>query len=70
MSCKCLHTPQNYDAPVPAVCGAHCLKISRFRLVCLFGSSPVNAAGETPVDMARRFKNAECKDLVGGGKGA
>uniref|UniRef100_A0A670Y653 ArfGAP with SH3 domain, ankyrin repeat and PH domain 3 n=1 Tax=Pseudonaja textilis TaxID=8673 RepID=A0A670Y653_PSETE len=30
----------------------------------------VNAAGETPLDMARRFKNAECKDLVGGGKGA
>uniref|UniRef100_A0A8C5WXK2 ArfGAP with SH3 domain, ankyrin repeat and PH domain 3 n=1 Tax=Laticauda laticaudata TaxID=8630 RepID=A0A8C5WXK2_LATLA len=30
----------------------------------------VNAGGETPLDMARRFKNAECKDLVGGGKGA
>uniref|UniRef100_A0A670Y6E2 Arf-GAP with SH3 domain, ANK repeat and PH domain-containing protein 3 n=1 Tax=Pseudonaja textilis TaxID=8673 RepID=A0A670Y6E2_PSETE len=24
----------------------------------------VNAAGETPLDMARRFKNAECKDLL------
>uniref|UniRef100_A0A098LZB4 Arf-GAP with SH3 domain, ANK repeat and PH domain-containing protein 3 n=1 Tax=Hypsiglena sp. JMG-2014 TaxID=1550645 RepID=A0A098LZB4_9SAUR len=24
----------------------------------------VNAAGETPLEMARRFKNAECKDLL------
>ncbi|KAG8143195.1 putative ArfGAP with SH3 domain ankyrin repeat and PH domain 3 protein [Naja naja] len=24
----------------------------------------VNAAGETPLDMARRFKNTECKDLL------
>lgn len=38
--------------------------------MCPFGSPPVNAAGETPLDVARRFKNAECKDLVGGGKGA
>ncbi|KAL7980433.1 hypothetical protein Chor_001587 [Crotalus horridus] len=27
-------------------------------------TNAVNAAGETPLDMARRFKNAECKDLL------
>uniref|UniRef100_A0A8D2J6F5 ArfGAP with SH3 domain, ankyrin repeat and PH domain 3 n=1 Tax=Varanus komodoensis TaxID=61221 RepID=A0A8D2J6F5_VARKO len=53
-----LHYAAQYNQP-------NCIKLL---LKGKAATSAVNSAGETPLDVARRYKHVECEDLVGGCK--